>query len=175
VPRLPEIFDRDALPEDQRPVHDYLMETRGLISPAFSQLLNHPEVAQRVAHLGTLIRFETSLPDHVRELAALAASTECEAKYEQAMHLRNARAAGVKETALDTVVNRRTLEGLTEEELIAVACARELTRDHKLTVASFEEARRRFGDKGVIELLATIGYYCMLACLHTGLDVLPPQ
>jgi len=72
------------------------------------------------------------------------------------------------------VVNRRNLDVLTEEEMLGVVCARELVREHSLAQANFEEARRRFGDKGVLELLATIGYYCMLACLHTGLDVQPP-
>jgi len=175
VPRLPEISDRDALPEDKRDVFDYLMKTRGVISPAFTQLLNHPDLTQRVAHLGTFIRFETSLPDHVRELAALATCTELDARYEQAMHLRNSRAAGVKEAALDAVVNRRSLDVLSEEEMIAVTCARELVKDHSLAQANFEDARRRFGDEGVLELLGTIGYYSMLACLHTGLDVQPPQ
>ena len=48
-------------------------------------------------------------------------------------------------------------------------CARELTRSHELSDEAFEQARQRFGDSGVVELIATIGYYSMLAYVHNGL------
>jgi len=45
MPRLPEVTDRNALPEDQRHVFDYLAETRGGVRLPFSELLNHPEAS----------------------------------------------------------------------------------------------------------------------------------
>src|SRR5687767_6278391 len=106
MPRLPEIRERNQLPEDARSAYDYLVETRGSVSGGFAVLLNHPEIAQRVAHLGTYVRYHSSLSDRTREVAALASVSELEGRYEQAMHTRLARAAGVPNEALDAI-NRR--------------------------------------------------------------------
>jgi 4-carboxymuconolactone decarboxylase len=174
MPRLPEIKERDQLPEDARTAWDYLIETRGSVSGGFAVLLNHPEIAKRVAHLGTYVRYDSSLSDRTRELAALAAVSELEGRYEQAMHTRLARAAGVPDEALDTINHRDEPAGLSEEEAIAVNFARQVLRDHRVIDATFEEARRRLGDQGVVELAATVGYYAMMASMFIALDVAPP-
>ena len=175
MPRLPEIKERDQLPEGDRHAYDYLIETRGSVSGGFAVLLNHPEIAQRVAHLGTYVRYESSLSDRTRELAALAAVSELEGRYEQAMHTRLARGAGVPDAALDAINQRAEAQGLSEEEALAVSFARQVLRDHRVADATFQEARRRLGDEGVIELAATVGYYAMMASMFIALDVPPPQ
>jgi 4-carboxymuconolactone decarboxylase len=172
--RLAEIKERDQLPEDARHAYDYLIETRGSVSGGFAVLLNHPEIAQRVAHLGTYVRYESSLNDRTRELAALAAVSELEGRYEQAMHTRLARAAGVPEEALEAINRRADAIGLGEEEAVAVSFARQVLRDHRVQDATFEEARRRLGDQGVVELVATVGYYAMMASMFIALDVAAP-
>ena len=59
--------------------------------------------------------------------------------------------------------------------MIAINLARELTRNHKLSDASFEAARKRLGDAGVVDLIATVGYYAMLAVVHVALDIPAPK
>src|SRR5690606_4741153 len=97
MPRLPEVLDRDALPEDKRFIHDYLKETRGAVRLPFSAVLNNPELTYRIAHLGSFIRFESVLPDRARELAILATAREVDARFEWAGHYRIAKEAGVTE------------------------------------------------------------------------------
>jgi 4-carboxymuconolactone decarboxylase len=175
MPRLPEIKERDQLPESGRDAFDYLTETRGSVSGGFAVLLNHPEIARRVAHLGTYVRYESSLSDRTRELAALAAVSELEGRYEQAMHTRLARSAGVPDAALEAINQRQDADGLSDEEATAVRFAREVLRDHRVSDGTFEEARRRLGDTGVVELAATVGYYAMMASLYIALDVPAPS
>src|SRR3990172_6186750 len=162
MPRLPEILDRDALPEDKREVFDYLTKTRGGVRLPFSPLLHSPEVTQRVAHVGTYIRFESGLPAKDRELAVLTAGRELEVEFEWAAHVRAAPGVGVSAEAIDIIGHHRSLEGLSDEEALPVRFARALLIDHDLPDAASAGPRQRYGDQGVIDLAATVGYYAMI-------------
>ena len=56
--RLPQITTRDEVsPEDQQH-YDYIAGSRDMWWGPFTVLLNNPDLAQRIAHVGTYIRFE---------------------------------------------------------------------------------------------------------------------
>jgi 4-carboxymuconolactone decarboxylase len=174
MPRLPEVLDRNTLPEDKREIHDYLAKTRGAVRLPFSAFLNNPELTYRIAHVGSYIRFDGLLPDKTRELAILATAREVDARFEWAGHARLARELGISDATIDAIANRRAPEGLSEDEALPVRAAQQLIRDHKLSDADFDAARAKFGDAGVVELLGTIGYYSLMACVLNGLEIEPP-
>ncbi len=151
MPRLNEILDRNQLPEDKREVFDYLTKTRGSVRVPFSLVLNSPEVASRVSHLGTYIRFESCLPKSITELATLTVAREYDSGHEWAMHTGFAREASVSEAAIDAIGNGPGLDGLSEEEALPVRYARELLRDKAVSAPTFAAARQRFGDQGAID------------------------
>ena len=68
---LPRIKNREDLPEEGWAAYDEIVGSRGGVSGPFSVLLNSPEAGRRVGHLGAYIRFESSLPEEVTELAIL--------------------------------------------------------------------------------------------------------
>lgn len=173
MPRLPELLSKDLIPSEKHDVFDYLVKTRGAVSPGYSVLLNNPDAAGRIAQLGTYIRFESSLPGNVRELAALTASAEVEGRYEQALHTRDALANGVNQNTVDAVNTAVAVKQATPEETVAIQCARELIRDHRLSDEMFQQAQAHFGDAGVIDLVATVGYYAMLGYVHNSLEIKP--
>jgi 4-carboxymuconolactone decarboxylase len=169
--RLVPIQDKANLPENKHHIFDYLVETRGAVSPGFGSLLHHPDVAFCIAQLGTQIRFHSSLPNNVREITALTASMELDGVYEQAIHTRDAAREGVAQSTIDAVNQGSEPAEAAEDEALAMRCARELTRSHQLSDEAFELARQRFGESGVVELIATIAYYSMLAYVHNALQV----
>jgi len=173
MPRLPEVLDRDALPEDKRHIHDYLAQTRGAVRLPFSAVLNNPELTYRVAHLGSYIRFDSSLPDRVRELAILGAAREVDARFEWAAHSRIARELGITEEQIDAIANRKGLSGFSEDDALPVRIAQSLLTKHEIADADFEAARQKYGDAGVIELITTVGYYALMGCLLNGLQIEP--
>ncbi len=175
MPRLPEVLDRDQLPEDQRDLFEYLAGTRGSVRVPFSLILNSPETARRISHLGTFLRFESSLPQVVTELTVLTTAREYDCRHEWAAHTRLAREAGISDSTIEIIGNRRPLTELSEEEILPVRFARELLQEHVASEAAFDGALERFGNDGVIELTATIGYYGMLACLLNAMEVIPPD
>jgi len=165
MPRLPEVTDRDSLPEDKRFAFDYLAETRGGVRLPFSVILNHPEVCYRVAHVGSFARFESSLPREVIETATCVAAREFECNFEWAAHARMASENGVSEAVMEVITNQKGLDGLSDQEKLVVGFARQLLREHRVDDATWSAAVAHWGGNGALELTMTVGYYCMLACL----------
>ena len=176
MPRLPQITEKKSLPEQHQGVIDYLVQTRGAVSPGFSTLLNSPDLAGRIAHTGSYVRFESSLPDRMRELAALTASSEMGNVYERTIHTRDVEKLGVPQSLIDAIVQMKPLQpDVLAEDSLPVRAARELLRVHELSGATFDEAHSLLGDQGVVDLVGNIGYYTMLACLHVALEVRPTE
>lgn len=171
MPRLPQLKEKDQLPEPHREVHDYLVKTRGAVSHGYSVLLNSPDLAGRIAHTGSYVRFESTLPDDLRELAALTASTEIGNAYERGIHTRDCQNLDIDAALIAAVVSGGPVDAFPPEDTLSVRAGRELLREHRLSIATFEEARSRLGDQGVVDLIGNIGYYTMLGCLHVGLGV----
>jgi 4-carboxymuconolactone decarboxylase len=175
MPRLPEVNNRDAVAEKDRAAYDYLAETRGAMRLPFSVIFNAPELCQRVASVGTYCRFEASLPKKIIELATLAAAREFDCGFEWAAHAPQAINQGASQAAVDAIGNRKPLDGLSEEEALPIRAVREiLGPGHRLSDATFEAVRARYGDKGVLEIVATAGYYGMLASLINATEIMPP-
>jgi 4-carboxymuconolactone decarboxylase len=172
--RLPEVSHRDALPEEHRGVYDYLVQTRGRVSTSMAVLLHSPDLTGLIAQVGTYIRFESPLLARVREVAALASSSELQNAYEEAMHTASALSAGAGEATVQAIKAGAALDQIDLEDQLPVRCARELLRDKQLSQATFDEALQQYGEQGVVDLFATIGYYAMLACLHNAFEVPPP-
>ena len=174
MPRITQITEREQVAPDKRHLFDAIAESRGRVSGPFSVLLNSPELAGRAAHLGAYIRFESTLTPAQRELAIITAAREFDCAFEWAAHEPLARSAGVRPAAINAVANRRDLSELTADEALIVEYGRQLLRDKRISPEVFDAAKAAFGEQGVTELTATIGYYGMLACALNAFEVEPP-
>ncbi|MDP6514550.1 MAG: carboxymuconolactone decarboxylase family protein [SAR202 cluster bacterium] len=173
MPRVPRITERSQVAEEHGEIFDSITSSRGQVSGPFSVLLNSPEAAGRAAHLGAYLRFDSTLPDDQRELAIITAAREFDCDYEWSAHSGLAQRAGVRDEAIEVVANRGSVDSLTSEEATIVSYGRELFQDHRVSDATFEAAKGMFGDQGVTELTATMGYYGMLACALNAFQVDP--
>jgi len=167
------IEQRSDVAEEAAHHFDSIASSRGRISGPFAVLLNSPEVAGRAAHLGAYIRFESTLDEDIKELAIITAAREFDCDYEWSAHVVLARNAGVRAEAIDAVANRGPLDSLTEDESLVIGYGRETFRNKRVSDATFDAAKERFGVQGVTELTATIGYYGMLACALNTFEVEP--
>src|SRR6266568_7214928 len=130
--RLPEVLHRELLAENERLAFDYLEKTRGNVRLPFSVLLNHPELCYRIAHVGSFVRFDSSLPRAVTELATLVAAREFDCAFAWADHADAALTAGVSEGAIAMVRAEGDAIGLSDDESLVISYGRELLRDHRV-------------------------------------------
>lgn len=169
--RLPLLDQRDGLPPDAVETFDAILASRGRITPTFGVLLHSPEVASRAGHLGTYVRFESALEPRCRELAALVSAHVSRCAYEEAAHSAGARREGVSEATLEAVLGDAGVDGLDETEALVVRYGRAILVEHAVDDATFEAARARFGERGVVDLTMTVGYYSMIACMLNAAGV----
>ena len=172
--RIRQITARNDVPAEKRHIFDAIAGSRGSVRGPFSALMNSPEVAGRTGHLGEYLRFETSLSPQELELAVITTSREFDSSYEWSAHSVLALKAGVRDEAVETVANRGALESLTRDEALIVGYVRELLREHKVSDATYRAAMDRFGEQGLTDLTATVGYYAMLACVLNAFEVEQP-
>ncbi len=158
--RIPEITERSQLPMDQQHNWDIIMNSRGYMGSVFGTMLHSPELAGRTAHLGEYVRFQQSLPEALRFLAALVTARHFDCQFEWSANEPGARSTGVPEAAIESIRDRRAPQGLEGDEALVFQVGNELLAGrHRLSDAVFQQALERFGLRGLTDLLGTIGYF----------------
>jgi AhpD family alkylhydroperoxidase len=134
---------------------------RGRLSPLYQVLLNSPALASGWEHLFTVIRQQTSVPAALRELVILRIAVLNGADYEFAAHVPHALQAGMTQDAIDGLQNDTGIfEGV---EKLVVQYTDAMTRALQVPDALFEDLKRHFDDKTLVELTATVAGYNMVS------------
>jgi 4-carboxymuconolactone decarboxylase len=156
--RIPQLTDRDQLDDEGRDAFDAVAARRGgRVGGPFGVMMHSPQVAARVARLGDYLRFDCVLDPAERELAIISVAREFDAELEWAAHVRLARENGVSDQTVEVVANRGDLAALEPHEAQIVAYVRELLGPaHRVSDATFEAARARLGERGVVDLTALV-------------------
>jgi len=141
----------------------------------FNALLRSPEVADRVQKVGEYIRFQSSIPAALNEMAILITGRFWGAQYEYWAHSALARTAGLPDPIIDAIAEDRRPATMSADERIVYDFCSELFRDRSVSDAAFEAVTDRFGEQGVIDLIAACGYYSIVSMvLNVDRHPLPP-
>jgi 4-carboxymuconolactone decarboxylase len=161
--RLPLIPPEKRTPEQQRVADAIAAGPRGSIRGPFAALMRSPEVADRVQSLGEYLRFRSTIPPALNELAILVTARHWTAQYEWYAHHRLAMQAGLPPVIAAAVAEGREPEGMDSDQRLVWTLCTELYRDKGLSDATYAAAAARFGEQGVIDLLAVSGYYGLVS------------
>ncbi len=159
-------------------MYDAILQSRGVVGGPWRALLHSPEVAQRTMHLGSYIRFESTLDRKLVEFAALVTARELDCKHEWAAHVGHSQKAGIPMDTVRAIYQKTGAEKFLTEDAQVVSYVREMLHSHRVSEATFQAIYGRLGERGMVELTATIGYYAMLACTLNTFDVFtatPPE
>ena len=138
------------------------VSSAGLGGPC-SMLLRSPELTTRYLGMTDYLRFETSLPHRLNELAILIEARLWDAQYEWWAHYPIALKAGLPEVvANDIKEGRRPTTMKPDEEIVYDVCI-ELLRDRHLSDATFRRAKEMLGEQQVVDLVAVAGFYVMVS------------
>ena len=146
-------------PEQKTLVEHLLKGDRGTTSGPFNVLLRSPEMGDLAQNLGTYIRFHTTVPLKLNEFAILITARAMNVQYEWAAHRKNALKAGLRPEVIDAVAVGKRPSSMQSDEEIVYNFASELVKTHQVSDPIFHAAVDKFGEKMVVDLIATIGYY----------------
>lgn len=176
--RIKTITKKDDLEAKDQKVYDAIAQSRGAVGGPWLALLHSPELAQRTMHLGSYVRFESTLDHKVIEFTALVSARELDCKHEWAAHVNHGQKAGIPLETIRAVYEKKGVETFSSEDAQIVSFVREVIHNHRVSEPTFQAIYGRFGERGMVELSATIGYYAMLACTLNTFDVYtttPPE
>jgi len=158
-PRLPPILESELSEAQRRARAGIVSGPRGGVRGPFDALLRSPEFADRLQRVGAYVRFESSLPARLSELAILVTARHWGAQYEWYAHRKLAEKAGLAPPIADAIAEGRRPAALQEDEAAVVDFCRELHETKQVSDAAWSAALERFGERGVIDLIGTCGYY----------------
>ena len=133
------------------------------IGSPFNVYLRSPVLAQELRGVGEYIRFKTSLPAKLNEFAILITAREWGAQYEWFAHHRLALKAGLNPAVAEDLAQGKRPAGMQDDETAIYNFAHELHTAHQVSDASFKAVVERFGEQGVMDLIAVTGYYVMVS------------
>lgn len=163
MPRLGEI-DRARLTEEQRRVADEIQSgPRGGLAGPFWPWLRSPVLAERAQKLGELVRFNSTPPPRLFELAVLVTAQHWKAQFEWYAHAPLAKKAGLGDDVIDAIqAGKRPAFALADEAAV-YDFAIELYARKRVSDAAYAAALSHLGERGVVELVAILGYYALVS------------
>jgi len=168
--RLPNVNRDELKPEDQQ-YFDEIVGSRGSVKGPYGILLHSPQLAARVAHTGTFVRFEFDVPEALKELVIITTAREVTSQYEFSAHARLAREAGVSEETIQAIAKGTAPQGLSGDEEILVRYTKELVGNHKISDATFNAVKDRFGVQDTVNFTGLIGHYLLVGQILLAFDV----
>lgn len=154
----------DSMNAAQKAVHDAIAGgPRGHVRGPFPVLLHSPPMADHVQKLGAYVRYESGLPDRLRELAVLVTSRFWRAEFEWFAHHELARKAGIPSDAIEAIRTgaKPNFDDPTDEAVYTFCTA--LHRDHQVDDATYAQVQELLGQEVLTDLVAMSGYYTLLA------------
>lgn len=154
--------DLDNLDDDQRQVAEQVASgPRGVIRGPVLLWLHSAELASRGQRVGEFLRWGTVFDGRLSELVILITARHCTCHYVWRNHVEIARADGLPEAVIEAIKYRRAPPFEKQDEAAIYAFATQLLNHQNVLDAQVETAKQLFGERGVIELTALIGYYQM--------------
>ena len=158
------VLSEEEMSEEQRAAHRAIVSgPRGGARGPFNALLRSPELADAAQKLGAYIRFKSSLPAALNELAILVTARYWSAQFEWYAHAQLAEKAGLAVDVISEISQRKRPKNLSKEETAIYNFATELHEKKEVSDATFAAAKDLFGEKGIIDLVGACGYYTLVS------------
>ena len=168
--RVPYV-NREDLDQEGQKIYDQIRQDRNApeVGLQFRALLNSPKAAGHLTSLGAQLRFHTSMPENLKELAIILVAREWNSDIEWTGHSVLAARAGVSDSSVENIRTWKAPNGLTDEEAVIARYVHQALRDKGVSDDVFAAAHRMLGDQGVVDLTLTISYYTAVALAQIAL------
>ncbi len=154
-----------AMTPEQQQVADAIQagpRGAGLRGP-FNALLRSPELCDLVQRVGAFVRFGTSIPARLNEMAIIMAGRKWTAQYEFHAHRRLAIEAGLKPDIADAIAAGTPPTSMAEDEAVVYDFVSELLATGQVSDGAFARVKAAFGERGVMDLVGAVGYYSLVS------------
>ncbi len=156
----------DEMTPPQKTMMEHLVsgERRGAGGP-FNVLLRSPEVGDLVQAFGAQMRFHSSLPRKLNEMAIIITARHWTAQYEWNAHRTAAAQAGLNESIIQAIAKGQRPASMDADETVIYNFGTELLNTKQVSDPVFKAVKDKFGERGVVDLINVMGYYQLVSML----------
>jgi 4-carboxymuconolactone decarboxylase len=161
--RMPPLPEADQTPEQRQAAEVFRTIRDQPVFGPFVPLHRSPDLMLRLAPVGDFMRKELCFGVRLAEIAILFTARRYDQPVEWAIHSEIAEKAGLPAHVIAALAEDRRPDGMTEDEALVWGAVAEIDRGRRLSDITYAALSARFGEQGVVELAALMGYYQLLA------------
>lgn len=161
--RIPLPDEGGLTPEQRRVVEAVIAGPRGTLVGPLRAALHRPELADAWQRFGAMLRYDTSLPPRLSELAILVTARRWNSQLEWHVHAIAAEKGGLPASVIEAMRKGEVPCFDDEADAEIYAFARELQLSGQVREEVYQKVHKRWGAVGVVELTTLIGYYTLVS------------
>jgi 4-carboxymuconolactone decarboxylase len=127
--------------------------------PPYRAYIRNPDLAPRLSALSDYLRWNTSLPPRLSELAILITARQWTAQFEWFAHYPLALKGGLDPAVAGDIAVGKRPDNMKDDEAALYDLVMALYRDKKVTDSVYKAALDKFGERGIMDIIGIIGYY----------------
>jgi 4-carboxymuconolactone decarboxylase len=156
----------EEMTQEQRTLIEHVLAgPRDSLGGPFSVLLRSPQMGDQLQEFGAAMRFLESIPAVLRELAIIVTARHWNSEYEWQVHSRAAAQAGLDDSIIDAIRAGTRPKSLAPDQAAVYDFSTELLTTRGVSDSTFAAARQLLGERGVVDLMALMGYYQTVAMM----------
>jgi 4-carboxymuconolactone decarboxylase len=165
----------EQLSDQQKPFADEILKVSSIgISGPYNMMLRSPVMGERMFAMLDYLRFNTSVPRRLNELAILIQARLWTSQVEWTAHYPLAIKAGLSQAVADDLKVGKRPASMQTDEAAVYDLSMDLATNHVVSDASFKKAREVFSDQQIVDLITVSGVYITLAMLSNPAEDLTP-
>ncbi|MDP9083657.1 MAG: carboxymuconolactone decarboxylase family protein [Pseudomonadota bacterium] len=131
----------------------------------FKALLRSPELGELVQRVGAHIRFKSSIPAALNEMAIIMAGRKWDSQVEFWAHREMGIQAGMRPEVAAAIALGKRPDPITSDEAVVHDFCHELLHTAQVSDANFQAVLGRFGEQGAVDLVGALGYYSLVSMM----------
>jgi 4-carboxymuconolactone decarboxylase len=156
----------DEMNEDQQRMTDHILSgARGTMDGPYNVLLRSPIMGDLAQQFGAHLRFHSSLPQRLNELAILLTARHWNSEFEWYVHHQFALNAGLDADTIQAVARGRRPDDMRKDEKAVFDFCDELFAQKFVSDATFMTAREILGEQGIVDLIGALAYYHLVSMI----------
>lgn len=166
----------ETMTSRQRTVYEKVIAgpREALVGP-LRAALHCPELADGWQSLGAFLRYQTTLPPRISELAILVTARRWNSELEWYIHAAAARMASLPDVIIEAIRYGLTPEFESRDEAAIYDYVCELQEFGHVSDPVYQRVLAKLSTVGIVELTAIVGYYTMVSMTLNAHEILLPN
>jgi 4-carboxymuconolactone decarboxylase len=128
-------------------------------NPPYRAYIRNPDLAPRLTAMSEYLRWNTSLPPRLSEMAILITARHWTAQYEWFAHYPLAIKGGLDPKIAGAIAEGKRPDNMKDDEAALYDLGTALYRDKTDSDAVYNAALEKFGERGIMDIIGIMGYY----------------